>query len=122
MADPAALARILGNLVGNAWKHGRPARTGGAGRIRVRAREDGRDTSVEVCDDGPGIPAEERERVFERFGRGRRSTRIEGSGIGLALSRDLARALGGDLDVRDDGDETIFRLRLPAVPELEWEA
>ncbi len=121
LGDPAALARILGNLIGNAWKHGRPSRGGGPGRIRVLAREEDAHAVVEVRDDGPGIPAEERERVFERFGRGRRSTRIEGSGIGLALSRDLAEALGGDLEALDDGEETIFRLRLPTVPELEWE-
>jgi len=125
MADPAALARILSNLVGNAWKHGRPPRSGGGGRIRIVAREEAEAGVVEVRDDGPGIPAGEREQVFQRFGRGRRSTRIEGSGIGLALARDLARALGGDLDVSDDGQETVFRLRLRAIPHAgddEWEA
>lgn len=121
MADPAALARILGNLVGNAWKHGRPSRDGHAGRLRILTVEDARGGIVEVRDDGPGIPAEERERVFERFGRGRAALRKEGSGIGLSLSRDLARAMGGDLTIHEEQGETVFRLRLAPVPELDLE-
>ncbi len=119
MADPAALARILGNLVGNAWKHGRPSRDGHAGRLQIVAREDGSGAVVEVRDDGPGIPAAEREQVFERFGRGRAAIRKEGSGIGLSLAKDLARAMGGDLTVHEDGGETVFRLRLAPVPDLD---
>ena len=119
MADPAALARILGNMLSNAWKHGRPARGGGAGSIRIRAEELERGAIVEVCDDGPGIPQAERGRIFERFGRGGAAERTEGAGIGLSLSRDLARAMGGDLDVRDQDGETVFRLRLPPIPDLE---
>ena len=119
MADPAALARILGNLVGNAWKHGRPSRDGHPGRLRMLAREDARGGIVEVRDDGPGIPEEERDRVFERFGRGRAAIRKEGSGIGLSLSKDLAQAMGGDLTIHEKKGETVFRLRLAPIPDLD---
>jgi signal transduction histidine kinase len=116
LADPHALSRILANLLGNAWRHGRPARAGGPGRIRVSVA-DGPRPSVEVRDDGPGVPPGERALVFERFRRGRAAAGREGAGIGLSLSRDLARAMGGDLVVEDDGAETVFRLTLPAVEE-----
>jgi signal transduction histidine kinase len=116
LADPHALTRILANLLGNAWKHGRPSRNGGGSRLRVRA-VGGPEPFVEVRDDGPGIPEDERATVFERFRRGWRAARTQGTGIGLALSRDLARAMGGDLAVVEDPEETVFRLTLPPVPE-----
>jgi signal transduction histidine kinase len=122
LADPAALARILANLVANAWKHGRPSRDGHPGRLRVEARAEASRGVVEVSDDGPGIPASERARVFERFGRGRAAARREGSGIGLALGRDLARAQGGDLGVVAEDGRTVFRLTLPPVPLSEDES
>ena len=121
MADPAALARVLANLLGNAWKHGRPSRDGHAGRIRIAAHDvDGRPV-VDVADDGPGIPKEERDQIFARFGRGRGAKKKEGAGIGLALSRDLAQAMGGDLVVFEAEGETIFRLQLEALPDWEMD-
>lgn len=122
MGDPAALARILANLLGNAWKHGRPARDGGPGRIAVRAFDPGGVPTVEVCDDGPGIPRAEREQIFARFGRGRGADKKEGAGIGLSLSHDLAKVMGGTLDLREQDGETIFRLRLPPVLEFNVDA
>jgi len=116
LADPHALGRILSNLVGNAWKHGRPSRDGGPGRLVIRAWvADGR-PSVDVVDDGPGIPPNERAHLFERFRRGAAAGKTRGVGLGLALSRDLARALGGDLSVVEDPARTVFRLTLPPVP------
>ena len=115
MADPHALGRILSNLVGNAWKHGRPSRDGGPGRLGVRVgAADGR-PAIDVVDDGPGIPAAEPEHLFERFRRGAAAGKTRGVGLGLALSRDLARALGGDLAVVEDPTRTVFRLTLPPV-------
>ena len=119
MGDPAALARVLANLLGNAWKHGRPSRDETPSRVRVRAFEDDGRPTVEVRDNGPGIPPVERATIFQRFGRGRGAVKKQGAGIGLSLSRDLARAMGGELDVRDEDGETVFRLRLPPVPDLE---
>ncbi|MDJ0975470.1 MAG: HAMP domain-containing sensor histidine kinase [Planctomycetota bacterium] len=115
LGDAGAVSRILANLVGNAWKHGRPSRDGAPGRLRVRVGLLDDVPFVEVRDDGPGIPAAERGRVFERFGRGRAADTKDGAGLGLALSRDLARAMGGDLVVQQDGVETVFRLHLKAM-------
>ena len=114
LADPHALARILANLVGNAWKHGRPSRDGAPGRIRLGVA----DRRVTVQDDGPGIPAAERAHLFERFRRGAAAARTRGVGLGLALSRDLARAMGGDLVVVEDPEATVFRLTLRRVDDF----
>jgi signal transduction histidine kinase len=117
LADATALARILANLVANAWKHGVPPRGGGRGYVRVRVPAHG-PPAVDVSDDGPGVPAAEREAVFERFARSPASKATAGAGIGLSLSRDLARAMDGDLALDDDGEATVFRLTLPTVPEM----
>ncbi len=116
LADPHALGRILSNLVGNAWKHGRPSRDGGPGRLAVRVAMEGGRPMLDVVDDGPGIPAKERAHLFERFQRGAAAGKTRGVGLGLALSRDLARALHGDLSVVEDPTRTVFRLTLPPVP------
>ena len=77
--------------------------------------DDGRPT-LDVMDDGPGIPPSERPRLFERFQRGAAASQTRGVGLGLALSRDLAHAMGGDLVVIEVPTRTVFRLTLPAVP------
>ncbi len=119
LADPAALSRILSNLLANAWKHGRPGRAGGAGTLQVTVGEDARGAFVDVADDGPGIPVADRARIFDRFGQGRATAPSTGAGLGLALARELARAQGGDLELRDEAERTVFRLRLAAVPDLD---
>lgn len=119
LVDFQALARILANLVGNAFKHGTPARDGGTPSVRVLVQRpealEG-PTMVEVRDNGPGIPADERSRLFERFQRGGAAARRPGTGLGLSLSRSLARAMEGDLIYVEDPRETVFRLTLPSVP------
>jgi signal transduction histidine kinase len=89
--DPLALRRLIANLVGNALKYGLRAR----GRVFA---ENG-DAVIEIEDDGPGIPVEEAERVFEPFYRGEpsRSRETGGAGLGLAVVRSIARAHGGDV-------------------------
>jgi two-component system sensor histidine kinase PrrB len=86
--DPAGLRAAIDNLLENAARHG-------ATRVTIAVR----DTAVIVDDDGPGIPPEERERVFERFARGRR-TGAPGSGLGLAIVAQQARLHHGHAEAR----------------------
>jgi len=107
-ADPAALRRALANLIANAVKYG------GAARVKAFAL-DGR-AVVTVEDDGPGLPDDELEAVFEPFHRAERSRSREtgGAGLGLTVARQAARAHGGDVTLsnRSDGG-LVARLDLP---------
>jgi two-component system phosphate regulon sensor histidine kinase PhoR len=98
LADPGALEQVLTNLVENAIKYG-PER----GRIELRERTVGRGLRLEVHDSGPGVSAEHRGRVFERFYRidKGRSRRMGGTGLGLSIVRHLAAAMGGEAGVTD---------------------
>lgn len=91
LADPAALRRALDNLIGNAVKYG------GGARVKAFAADGAAVVTVE--DDGPGLPDEELEAVFEPFHRGERSRSREtgGAGLGLTVARQAARASGGDV-------------------------
>ncbi|MFQ6173078.1 DUF4153 domain-containing protein [Oryzobacter sp. R7] len=90
-ADPARLAQLVANLVDNAVRHS-PA----GGAVALAARANGSDRWVlEVRDEGPGIPAERAEKVFERFGSGDDAS--GGTGLGLAIARWVAELHGGDL-------------------------
>jgi signal transduction histidine kinase len=108
----ADLRRALSNLVDNAVRHA-------AGLVEVSTRREDEHVVVEVSDDGAGIPAAERERVFERFTRldDARDRDAGGSGLGLAIVRGLASGLGGDvrLEASDRGGLSA-RLRLPTDP------
>jgi signal transduction histidine kinase len=114
--DPTLVSGIVRNLVGNALKF-TPA-----GRVSVRLRGEDEGVVVQVEDTGPGIAPELQERIFEPFFQADASTarRHEGSGLGLALSREFARLLGGDLAVRSTpGEGATFTLRLPRQPPRE---
>jgi signal transduction histidine kinase len=103
--DPDAVARVVRILIDNALRYG------GGRDIRVTT---GEDATVEVADRGPGVPAEERERIFERFYRGRARGSEGGFGLGLAIGRELAERMGGTLTLEDrDGGGTRFTLSLP---------
>jgi signal transduction histidine kinase len=91
--DAALLREALDNLVDNALKY---TRAGGA--VRVAVRSAGANVEIEVSDDGPGIPAEQRERAFNRFER-LKSSDIEGSGLGLAIVRRVVEMHGGTLEL-----------------------
>lgn len=94
--DPAALEHVVLNLVENAVKY-----TPAGGRIRVVARQEGEWIRVEVEDDGPGIPAEHRDRIFERFYRvdAGRSRAVGGTGLGLSIVRHQVELMGGAVGV-----------------------
>jgi two-component system sensor histidine kinase KdpD len=109
MADPDRLRAALANLVDNAIVHG-PER--GAVEI-VTSVEAGR-VRIAVADEGPGVPAADRERIFEPYVR--LTERTAGTGLGLHLARQLARAMGGDVTLEPAGGPgTTFVLELPAV-------
>jgi signal transduction histidine kinase len=104
---PQALKRCITNLVGNAVDFGARA------RILVR---DGGQLEISVCDEGPGIPAEELERVFEPFYRleSSRNRDTGGTGLGLSIARDVAQAHGGSLVLRNRPEGGLeARLTLP---------
>jgi len=90
--DPEALTRVLRNLIGNARRHAGPH-----GRVLVGASALGARLTVWVDDDGPGIPAAERELVFDRFHRSdaARDRRSGGAGLGLAIAREVVELHGG---------------------------
>jgi PAS domain S-box-containing protein len=109
--DPERVRQILLNLVGNAIKF-----TPEGGWVVVSCEAEGEIVCVRVRDSGPGIAEEEQERIFEAFqqvGRGLHQPQ-DGVGLGLAISRDLARAMSGDLTVGSiPGKGSTFELRLP---------
>ncbi len=114
--DEVWIEQIVSNLLSNAMKYapeGRP--------VDVRMYEKDGLIEVSVRDYGPGIPAHETERIFERFKRlGDHMTRTRGgSGLGLYIARQLARAIGGDLTVETEpGRGATFSLRLAVASEL----
>jgi signal transduction histidine kinase len=110
-ADPGAVARITRILVDNALRFS-PA----GGRIALRTAVDGEMASLTVQDEGPGVPEDERQLIFERFRRGRASTENGvGFGLGLAIGRQLAEQMDGDLRVVDAGSGARFVLSLVAT-------
>ena len=109
--DELGLTRLVANLLGNAANASPPG-----GRVAVRVRGDAEQVEVVVTDSGPGIPAGEREHIFERFVRlePSRSRDSGGSGLGLPIARSIARAHGGDLTATDARVGARFVARLPA--------
>jgi signal transduction histidine kinase len=115
--DRRALQSVLENLVDNALHYGGP---GGEVRVTIAWEPGAGDPPgalrIAVADLGPGIPHEERERVFERFWRGRQGQLgPPGAGLGLAIVREAVRALGGDVGIEDGagGAGVVFVVRLP---------
>lgn len=112
-ADRAALLQALLNVLDNAVKYGASGK-----EVLVRVSERDREAVVRVQDSGPGVMPEERERIFERFRRGRvqGNGQVPGIGLGLYLAREIARAHRGELACvgRDAGEGgAVFELSLP---------
>jgi two-component system OmpR family sensor kinase len=110
-ADRAWTGRVIANLIDNALKF-----TPEGGEIRTIVKIVGERATLEVRDSGPGVPAAERERVFERFYRGEAARAgVPGVGLGLPLARDIARAQGGELRAADSDRGARFVLELPSA-------
>ena len=104
--DARQLGRVLANLVGNAIRHTPPG-----GRVVISARDG---VEVSVTDTGSGLPAEARERVFERFWRGDESRAEGGTGLGLAIARAIVELHGGTIRAGDaPGGGARFTFTLP---------
>ncbi|GAA4960237.1 sensor histidine kinase [Actinoplanes utahensis] len=108
MAEPDALARVVTNLLDNAVRHKRS-------RVRITAAAERDDLVIVVADDGPGIPAADRERVFQRFTRldDARARDAGGSGLGLAIVRELVRRHRGSVTLGDAHPGLSVEVRLP---------
>ncbi len=115
--DPAATEQIAWILLDNA------ARYAGDGPIRVEilAAGDRADPAIilAVEDEGPGVPQEDRRRIFGRFVRGGAGQAGDGTGLGLSVARGLARSLGGDVTYRSGAAGARFEVRLPAGGGLD---
>lgn len=109
--DPARLRQVVVNLLDNAIKY-----SPRGGRVDVRVLERDGSVTIEVADEGLGIPEEARERIFEKFVRLDPEMRrgVGGSGLGLYISRELVGRMGGRLDVRSrPGRGSTFTIQLP---------
>ena len=111
--DPEALSRVIRNLLANAV-----TAAGSAGQVRLRVTETADEAQLSVEDDGPGVPGEDRERIFDRFVRLVPGT-SSGSGLGLAIARRIARQHRGDLTCDEIDRGGRFTLRLPLAEPVE---
>jgi two-component system, OmpR family, phosphate regulon sensor histidine kinase PhoR len=113
LADPDAVGLALYNLLDNAVKYG-----GTEPHVDVSWERQGSRIALHVRDHGPGVPPEERVRIFERFVRGSASAaaRVRGTGIGLALVKQIATGHGGDVAVEPaPGTGSVFTIWLPVA-------
>jgi signal transduction histidine kinase len=111
--DPLGVQRVVTNLIENALKYGKTA--------RVRVFTEGDESITEVADTGPGLAEDELERVFLPFYRAAMARTLDkgGIGLGLAVSRSIARAHGGDVRLYKNGGEgLVAQLRLPLADEV----
>jgi signal transduction histidine kinase len=109
--DHERMIQLMSNLVGNALKF-----TPAGGEVRIQLSEAVDEVVITVSDTGPGIPAAELPRIFERFYRGTNvgEARASGSGLGLAISRSIVEMHGGSIDVASvEGQGATFVVRLP---------
>jgi signal transduction histidine kinase len=112
--DAARIAQLLGNLISNAVKF-----TPDGGTVRVEVGTEGDQAVLTVADTGVGIPAADRERIFDRFFRSAIATRqaIPGTGLGLTIARDIVAAHDGTITVEsDEGRGSTFKVWLPLRP------
>ena len=114
LVDPVLFEQVLFNLLDNAAKYAPPGTT-----ILVRGWADGRDVVLQILDEGPGIPRDDLERVFDSFYRVRKGDHVRaGTGLGLSICRGFIKAMGGTISADNRMGQTgaVFTLRLPAPP------
>jgi signal transduction histidine kinase len=100
---------VLRNLVGHALKH----HDGPPGKVTVSVEEAGDLLRISVADDGPGIPPEHHDRVFQMFQTLRPRDEVEGSGMGLAIVKKLVQSQGGTIGVESLERGTVIRFTWP---------
>ncbi len=112
-ADPGRIRQIVRNLLTNAEKYG-------GDRVTVTSGIDGSEAFVRVADNGTGVAQAESEAIFAPYQRAAGASQRSGSmGLGLSVSRTLARLMGGEVGYSREGDRTVFELRLP-LADIEW--
>jgi signal transduction histidine kinase len=111
LADEERVVQIARQLARNALVHTPP---GTRVTVRTQAETETEEAVLQVMDDGPGIPPEHLENVFDRFYRVEGS-QASGSGLGLAIARELAQRMGGAMEVESAPGRTVFTLTLPAA-------
>ncbi|MBF8290932.1 MAG: hypothetical protein HW391_1900 [Chloroflexi bacterium] len=119
VADPDQLDQVLWAMFDNALKYG----NGTPVRARVLPDADGGRVLLTIADEGPGVPEADRATLFERYGRGTAPDHPEGIGIGLYVSRELCRTMGGTLTFEpgEGGVGAAFTIGLPAEPPAAGE-
>lgn len=111
LADAVRLRQIVRNLLTNAFRYG-------GNQIRITVSHDSEKVWIDVADDGDGVPAEAQSSIFEAYERAHRSAGLPGSvGLGLTVSRRLARLMHGELSYRYDGG-SVFTLELQTAPSI----
>ena len=115
MADRGKLRLILDNLLSNAIKF-----TPRGGTISIHARKEREQLLIDVMDSGPGIPADERNRIFEAFYQGKtpQGGHVKGTGIGLSVVTEFVNAHGGSIEILEAKTGAHFRVRLPLRPAV----
>jgi signal transduction histidine kinase len=119
-ADRDRIRQVLVNLLTNANEY-----CPQGANIGVKARRVAAEVEIDVIDDGPGIPGQQLEHIFERFSRGDagESQRVGGTGLGLAISKSLIELHGGTIDAESTpGEGSTFRIRLPVTAPDRVEA
>jgi len=114
-ADPRQLERLLANLISNALKHGSRV----ISSVHVSAQRDGPGWRISVADDGVGVKASDRERIFELFERAQSAQSTPGHGIGLATCRRIVESHGGRIWVEDNTPRgAVFQFTIPDGPAV----
>jgi signal transduction histidine kinase len=111
--EPDRIRQVMVNLLSNAHEYCQPGAS-----IRVTANRVGAEVTIGVSDDGPGIPEDQLEHIFERFTRGDAglTQRVGGTGLGLAISKSLVELHGGSIEVSSSpATGSSFRIQLPAL-------